>query len=105
GGVHLPQPERIRRHMALRARSKVPPETLVPLLQAEVTKLDKDLPIYNVQPMTAYVKKAQRETRFTTMLSGALALVALVLACTGIYGVTSYSVQRRTDELGKRIAV
>jgi putative ABC transport system permease protein len=105
GQVYLPYTQAVRPHMSLTVRSKTPPETLVPLLQAEVAKLDKDLPIYNVQPMNAYVEKARRETRFTTALSGVLALIALLLACTGIYGVTSYSVQRRTNELGTRMAL
>ena len=105
GQIYLPYPEAIRPHMAFTIKCAAPPESLLPFLQREVSLLDKDLPIYNVQPMTAYVEKARLQTRFTTMLSGALALIALLLACTGIYGVTSYSVLQRTNELGTRIAL
>jgi putative ABC transport system permease protein len=91
--------------MAIAIKSAAPPEALLPFVQREVAKLDKDLPVYNAQPMQAYVEKARRETRFTTMLAGVLALIALLLACTGIYGVASYSVLQRTNELGIRIAL
>jgi putative ABC transport system permease protein len=105
GQIYMPYPQAIRPHMAFTIKSTASPEALLPFLQDEVSKLDKDLPIYNVQPMDAYVAKARRETRFTTTLAGGLALIALLLACTGIYGVTSYSVLQRTSELGTRIAL
>ena len=105
GQVYLPYPEAVRQHMAIVMKSTAPPEALLPFVQREVAKLDKDLPVYNAQPMQAYVEKARRETRFTTMLAGVLALIALLLACTGIYGVASYSVLQRTNELGIRIAL
>jgi predicted permease len=105
GQIYLPYPQAIRPHMSIAIKSTAPPQTLLPFLQREVSKLDKDLPIYNVQPMEAYVDKARRETLFTTTLAGALALIAMLLACTGVYGVTSYSVLQRTNELGTRIAL
>jgi putative ABC transport system permease protein len=105
GQIYLPYPQAVRPHMSFAIKSIAPPQSLLPFLQREVSKLDKDLPIYNAQPMDAYVDKARRETRFTTTLAGTLALIALLLACTGVYGVTSYSVLQRTNELGTRIAL
>jgi predicted permease len=105
GQVYLLYPRAVRQHMALTIKSTAAPETLLPFIRREVTQLDKDLPVYNVQPMEAYVEKARRETRFTAMLAGVLATIALVLAGTGIYGVAWYSVLQRTKEIGVRIAL
>src|SRR5262249_11027476 len=105
GQIYMPYPQAIRPHMAFTIKSTLVPQVLTPLLQREVSRLDKDLPIYNVQPLERYVDKARRETRFTTTLAGGLAFIALLLACTGIYGVTSYAVLQRTSELGTRVAL
>jgi ABC-type antimicrobial peptide transport system permease subunit len=91
--------------MAVTVKSKLNSQTLLPLVRQQVAALDKDLPIYHVESMTEYVESARRQTRFVTLLAGVMAGIALLLACAGIYGVTSYSVLQRTKEIGVRIAM
>jgi putative ABC transport system permease protein len=70
-----------------------------------VRKLDKAMPVSNLHPQMDYVDNARAQTRFVTVLSGALGSLALFLACIGIYGVTSYTVAERKREFAIRIAV
>jgi putative ABC transport system permease protein len=105
GEVYLLYPRAVRQHMAFTVKSSVDPMSLVPVVRKEVAKLDKDLPVYAVQPMDEYVARARQETRFTTMLAGIMAGIALLLACAGVYGVVAYSVSRRISEIAIRLAL
>jgi ABC-type antimicrobial peptide transport system permease subunit len=79
--------------------------TFAAYVQQEVKRIDKDMPVAHLSSMQAYVDDARAQTRFVTVLAGALGALALLLACIGIYGVTSYSVAQRTKEIAIRIAV
>src|SRR5262249_20901023 len=105
GQIYLPFALAPRPVISFVVKTTADSQTFAAYLKQEVRKLDKDMPIASLRAQTEYLEKARAQTRFVTVLAGGLGTIALLLACLGIYGVTSYSVAQRTSEIAIRLAL
>ncbi|HKV63271.1 MAG TPA: ABC transporter permease [Candidatus Acidoferrum sp.] len=86
-------------------RTAADPQAILPAIREVVAQVNTNLPLFDVKTESQQIDRLLFQERLVARLSGFFGLLALVLACVGLYGLLSYEVSRRTREIGIRIAL
>jgi putative ABC transport system permease protein len=102
---YVPQTQVPFSQMVAVVKTNADPRSMIPAATKQVAAMDGDIPLFGVKSMEEYMSASVAAPRFNTTLLSIFAGVALVLTIVGLYGVMSYSVVQRTNEIGIRLAL
>lgn len=104
--IYLPYQQNPRATMSVLLKSDISlPEHFATAIRQAVQTVDKNQPIYSVRTMRQIISDSTAPKRFSLVTFGVFALIALILASVGMYGVVSYYAAQRTQEMGLRMAL
>ena len=103
--MYLPYPQWREGGMCFEVRSVLPPASIVPAVRRTVAALDRNIPLTDIRTQTEQISRQLTMERLFATLCSFVALLALLLACIGLYGLMAYSVARRRNEIGIRMAL